>query len=125
MTGGVVRSHTWAFSRARLGHRPRGGAPGAADEPNRETMLLPSWIALALLAVLASAQRLAEHETEPLRCRVSAGRPAIDGILDNACWRRTDVATGFTLLERSSWAAMLHSFHEPAHFGHLLFVPPS
>ena len=67
-------------------------------------MLLPSWIALALLAVLASAQPLAEHETEPLRCRVSAGRPAIDGILDDVCWRRADVATGFTLLERRGHA---------------------
>jgi hypothetical protein len=29
----------------------------------------------------------------------------------------------YRLLERSSWAATVHSFHEPAHFGHLLFVP--
>ena len=31
----------------------------------------------------------------------------------------------YRLLERSGWSETLHSFHEPAHFGHLLFVPPS
>ena len=31
----------------------------------------------------------------------------------------------YRLIERSSWSATLHSFHEPSNFGHLLFVPQS
>ena len=61
-------------------------------------------IVLAVLGALAPMQRLAEPETSSLRCRLSPARPLIDGILDEACWREADVATGFVLLERGGRA---------------------
>jgi cellulose/xylan binding protein with CBM9 domain len=67
-------------------------------------MLSLSRIVLALLGALAPMQRLAEPEASPLRCRLSPGRLVIDGILDEACWREADVATGFVLLERGGRA---------------------
>jgi len=63
-------------------------------------MLRGRWIALALLVAHPPADDASEHEAPLLHCLLSVGRPVIDGILDEACWREADVATGFTLLDR-------------------------
>ena len=67
-------------------------------------MLLERWIALALLIAHPPVGDDTELDRPMLRCRLSEGRPVIDGILDDACWGAADVATGFTLLERRGTA---------------------
>jgi hypothetical protein len=60
-------------------------------------MLPLFWSALGLVSFAPAG---APREDALLRCRLSEGRPVIDGILGETCWRKADVATSFTLLER-------------------------
>jgi len=62
-------------------------------------MLSVCRIVLALLGALAPVQPMGEPDTPTLRCHLSPGRLVIDGVLDEACWREAEVATGFVLLE--------------------------
>ncbi len=77
-----------------------GERPAARARPRRLRVALVA----AAAALLGTAGRPADDEAGTLRCRLAGQRVVIDGELDEACWRRADVATDFKLLERGGSA---------------------
>jgi cellulose/xylan binding protein with CBM9 domain len=57
-------------------------------------------VAIWLVAATVLAEPTVHSGAPPLRCRMSEGRPVVDGVLGEPCWRQADLATGFMLLER-------------------------